>query len=87
MPDETIADAALSPTSLPTQPLRCSCGVRRLVRTEVLGPDGNPFTGPWDEAFQCPACGRAWVLEPVGENQVQLKLAIGYSSVVAWRAL
>lgn len=75
------------PDQTDPQPLRCSCGTRRLVRTEVIGTDGNPFTGPWEEAFQCPGCGRAWVLEPVGENQVKLKLAIGHSSVVAWRAL
>lgn len=73
-------------TGMPIQtdsdkPLGCLCGCRRLLRTEVLGQDGNPWTGDWPEVFQCPACGRAWELTSEGE----FVAAIVHASIQAWR--
>lgn len=69
------------------EPLKCTCGNRRLNRTEVIGDDGNPFVGEWGDVYHCPACGRALKIVADGENNVKLQVVVAHSSVVAWRTL
>lgn len=68
-----------------TEELKCDCGCRRLLRTEVLSAvDGNP-TGA-EDVFQCPACQRAWKIVEDGSG-VKLQLCVAHSAIVAWRGL
>ncbi len=66
-------------------PLKClHCGCRRMIRTEVLDQDGNPFEEPWLDIFKCAACDRAFKIGPSGQEPV-----VSHSSgaIVAWRGL
>lgn len=66
--------------------LKCTnCGIRRLVRLEVTGTDGNPMDV--DDVRWCMGCNRVYVVVEDGPNEVRLQLKVANTSMMSLRAL
>lgn len=66
--------------------LKClNCGIRQLVKFEVLGDDGTPM--PVDDVRQCPGCSRVYKVAEDGPDKVKLVLVVMTSTMLTLRGL
>lgn len=69
-----------------SEALKClNCGIRYLLKPEVVGDDGNPMAV--DDVRVCMGCDRVYKIVEDGPDKVKLQLVIANTSMMSLRSL